>query len=325
LPLPQQTNAAFPHDVLVRIFSLLPRGVLAVTPGRVCRPWAAAKQQAWEATKPPAGETVAGISLSFGDDGQQFFELPRWYVRGVYGQVSFLAQQCILLSACYHGQLDVVQDVHAMDRGRGRGRSLAASAFACDVAAKGGSVDVVRWLRQRGYPAGASTCYAAADAGHLPMLQFLRQEGVDWNADTCSAAAYRGHMHVLRWARENGPCPWTAETFSAAAKGGHHSVLAYLRQNGWCAAIIEKGGGCKGERGGVGGKRQSNNNNTLTDKCHPPSPPPSHTNTARGTWKRAKRPPRRAGCAFCAGRSKTARRWTQQSAARPPLLGTWTP
>ncbi len=66
--------AAFPHDVLVRIFSLLPRGALAVTPGRVSRAWAAAKKEAVHA------DTVAVMYMeNFGNrDGETSVTLAHW-------------------------------------------------------------------------------------------------------------------------------------------------------------------------------------------------------------------------------------------------------
>jgi len=46
----------------------------------------------------------------------------------------------------------------------------------------------------------------AATGGQLEVLQWLRTNGCPWNADTCSVAATGGHLEVLQWLRANG-CP----------------------------------------------------------------------------------------------------------------------
>eukprot|EP00611_Tribonema_gayanum_P017025 TRINITY_DN2954_c0_g1_i1.p1 TRINITY_DN2954_c0_g1~~TRINITY_DN2954_c0_g1_i1.p1 ORF type:complete len:180 (-),score=3.60 TRINITY_DN2954_c0_g1_i1:8-547(-) len=44
----------------------------------------------------------------------------------------------------------------------------------------------------------------AARGGHLPTLQWLRQSGCPWNRRVCSNAARHGHLAVLQWARAQG-------------------------------------------------------------------------------------------------------------------------
>ena len=56
----------------------------------------------------------------------------------------------------------------------------------------------------------------AAWGGHLEVLQWLRGEGCPWSHLTCSRAVENGNVEVLRWARENG-CPWRAYTRDRAA------------------------------------------------------------------------------------------------------------
>jgi hypothetical protein len=84
-------EAFFPHEVLVRIFSHLPRGALAVTPGRVSRLWAAAKAEAWAALPPlkAYSERTSFRALYNNyeddvDDEQLHPWLPPWYVRAVF-------------------------------------------------------------------------------------------------------------------------------------------------------------------------------------------------------------------------------------------------
>ena len=85
-------------------------------------------------------------------------------------------------------------------------------------AALSGRFSVVRWL----YPhmdakakADAQLlqwmCCAVAKGGHLEILKWLRKNGCPWDDNTCHFAAKNGHLECLKWARENG-CHWTVTT-----------------------------------------------------------------------------------------------------------------
>ena len=43
--------------------------------------------------------------------------------------------------------------------------------------------------------------------GHLELLKHLREKGCEWDESTCAYAASEGHVHVLEYLRTNG-CPW---------------------------------------------------------------------------------------------------------------------
>ena len=82
--------------------------------------------------------------------------------------------------------------------------------------------------RENGGDWNKSTCAMAAMGGHLQVLQWLRGEGCPWDHRTCYYAVDFGHVEVLRWARENG-CMWTAPTRDrAAAKLGYTDDLGNL-------------------------------------------------------------------------------------------------
>ena len=105
-------------------------------------------------------------------------------------------------------------------------------AFAWGVeAAKGGHLDVLRWMRYNyAMEINAYTAEAAALGGHIDVLCYLRMNGCNMDADTCAKAALTGHLHVMQWARANG-CPWDKYTCASAAEGGHLSVLQWARAN----------------------------------------------------------------------------------------------
>ena len=68
----------------------------------------------------------------------------------------------------------------------------------------------------------------AAYGGNLELVRWLRGEGCSWDKWACEYAIRKGHVEVLRWARENG-CPWPAYTRDrAAAELGYTDDLGNL-------------------------------------------------------------------------------------------------
>ena len=104
----------------------------------------------------------------------------------------------------------------------------------CHWAARGGHLELVKWLRAKGCPWwGILTSSEAALGGHLEMLQWIRAQDppCPWDSSVCYKAAIKGHLEVLRWARSKG-CPWDERAPCAAAAGGHLEVLKWLIKEG---------------------------------------------------------------------------------------------
>ena len=119
----------------------------------------------------------------------------------------------------------------------------------CSWAARGGHLDLVKWLRVKGCPWGTWVSSAAARGGQLEVLQWIRGQDppCPWSPDVCYAAAQKGHLDVLRWARSQG-CPWNKYVPCAAAKNGHLKALKWLIKEGCphdkhlCREAAVKGG-----------------------------------------------------------------------------------
>ena len=99
-------------------------------------------------------------------------------------------------------------------------------------AGMGGSVEVLEYVKGKGYELNGAACAGAARGGHLEALKFLR--GLDppcpWDEWTCAAAAKGGHLEVLKYLRaQDPPCPWSTSTCTYAAEGGHLEVLKWAR------------------------------------------------------------------------------------------------
>jgi hypothetical protein len=155
-------EAALPHDVLVRILSFLPPGALAVTPGRVCRAWAAAKKEALAARLAAVAALEAQANTktkrkTYENAEEQQLFLPLWYVRGECGAASDAAKKAMLLGACFHGLADVV--LHLLPSAE---RTHRYCTRACELAASGGHLDVLVSLRQHGFAWGKGMCCEAA-------------------------------------------------------------------------------------------------------------------------------------------------------------------
>ena len=99
----------------------------------------------------------------------------------------------------------------------------------CAAAARGGHLEMLKWLHAHGCPWDEETSTLAARGGHLEMLKWARSEGCPWHKDEmCTEAARRGHLEVLKWLRAEG-CPWNVWTCQGAARGGHLTMLKWLR------------------------------------------------------------------------------------------------
>ena len=91
----------------------------------------------------------------------------------------------------------------------------------CSLAALGGHLHVLQFLRESGCPWDSRTC---ATGGHLEVLKWAREKQCPWHDMTLVWTVSRGHLEVLQWAREHG-CPWTAATRDEAATKGYSDTL----------------------------------------------------------------------------------------------------
>jgi len=117
---------------------------------------------------------------------------------------------------------------------------------ACNGAAEGGKLELLKYLREKGSILSATTCAMGAGNGQLHVVKWLRENGCPWDEKTPRLAAFNGHLSTLKWAHENG-CPWNAGTCASAALGGELEILMWLRAHGcpWdnrtCAEAAEEG------------------------------------------------------------------------------------
>ena len=137
--------------------------------------------------------------------------------------------------AASHGQKHVL-DWYAMIPHEGLDARVAAYLEtldgACDGAAWGGHLELLKYLREKGCAWSEETCVTAANGAHLHVLKWLRECGCPWYLDImCAAAAGSGNLEIMQWVHDNG-CPWNNYTCACAAAAGHLEILKWLRENG---------------------------------------------------------------------------------------------
>ncbi len=79
----------------------------------------------------------------------------------------------------------------------------------------------------------------AAKGGHLEVLKWLHGQGFTLNDRLLEAASRRGHLHILTWLvsignkfKDEKPYVWHNSCFREAAEGGHMETLNWLEKQG---------------------------------------------------------------------------------------------
>jgi hypothetical protein len=97
-------------------------------------------------------------------------------------------------------------------------------------AARGGCLEMLRWVQQRGMPLTPEVMDIAALNADWRMLQYLHSEGLPWTSAVCTRVAAGGHLTLLQQLQDNG-CPWDiAVVGQIAARAGCTDIMAYVLQ-----------------------------------------------------------------------------------------------
>jgi len=108
-----------------------------------------------------------------------------------------------------------------------------------NYAAFQGSVEVLKWLVEEKYwELNLGTGEWAGRGGSIEVLEYLRGNGYKFNEGACMGVAEGGHLEALKFLRSYTTsstsesywcCPWSEETTLEAAKGGHLEILKFCR------------------------------------------------------------------------------------------------
>lgn len=102
---------------------------------------------------------------------------------------------------------------------------------ACDMAAIGGQLEVLKQLRQNNVPWDAVTFEKAIRGQHERVINWLKDAKCPVYAGCCYTAAAAGNKAMLIWLKGNG-CSFDPETLNAAARAGHCYLVRWLYRNG---------------------------------------------------------------------------------------------
>lgn len=110
--------------------------------------------------------------------------------------------------------------------------------YVISEAARGGHLEVIKWMKQEGCPWGTSTFREAAGFGNIELMTWIRDNGCIFDESSVIYASANGKLDALKWLRSNG-CPWDIRAVFASAYHEDRSVLGWLIDNG-CPCIIEE-------------------------------------------------------------------------------------
>ncbi len=108
----------------------------------------------------------------------------------------------------------------------------------CFAAARGGHLEILRWLDFIGLEMESDLYSAAAEGGHPQVMEWLFSKDVAWDPDACYRAVYEDHIPVVRWVRSKG-IPVADSLCTTAAMRGSAAMLAELVAGGaqWDASV----------------------------------------------------------------------------------------
>jgi hypothetical protein len=110
--------------------------------------------------------------------------------------------------------------------------------YVISEAARGGHLELIKWMKQEGCPWGTSTFREASGFGNIEMMEWIRDNGCPFDESSIIYASSNGKLDAVKWLRSNG-CPWDIRAVFASAYHGEMDTLGWLIDNG-CPCIIDE-------------------------------------------------------------------------------------
>lgn len=104
----------------------------------------------------------------------------------------------------------------------------------CLYAAKVGNIRILEYLFQEidvTSSVATLSMKTAIEFGHLDVIKCLRQHGFPWYSHTCEDAAMFKRMDILQWAYDN-MCTYTDGVWRNALKNGDLDIFAWAIDHG---------------------------------------------------------------------------------------------
>ena len=105
-------------------------------------------------------------------------------------------------------------------------------------AIQSGQLDVLKWLRAKGWTLFGYETKEAADSGRIDVMQWVLENGGKLEEQTMTIAALKGHFGLVQWLRANG-CPWDETTTTETAYHGKFEMFKWLFENS-CPVLIQR-------------------------------------------------------------------------------------
>ncbi len=177
-----------------------------------------------EAGSLPVMQWLRGLGLKLGQAGRDWDHFPACDVKA----------WAVVLAAVLRGGHVAVADWLVDEAGCPLPRKATELEEVWTEAAKGGSVESLRWLMARGVRAHTAAVRAAASAGQLEALRLLREVlGVKLTEELFVAAAGSRSVPTVAWLLQAG-CPMDPKAYTKAAQAGDGEMVAWLALEAGC-------------------------------------------------------------------------------------------
>lgn len=98
----------------------------------------------------------------------------------------------------------------------------------CKIAAKSGSLDLLKYFISIGFPLSRNVFSCALEgSGDLTMIEYLHQNSCPFHTWICTTAAENRRLDLLKYLIEN-EYPWDFETLDVSVSGGSFDIVEFL-------------------------------------------------------------------------------------------------
>jgi Ankyrin repeats (3 copies) len=96
-------------------------------------------------------------------------------------------------------------------------------------AAKGGNMEIVKFMIEKGATSFDWTMVNASRGGHMEIVKLMIEKGATYFNTAMRSAALGGHMEIVKLMIEKGATNFVS-AMNIATKGGHMEIVNYLKQ-----------------------------------------------------------------------------------------------
>lgn len=145
--------------------------------------------------------------------------------RGFFIEIEkLLCLDTVFPNLCFNGYFDLVKII--VEKG---GADLAELNVALIKTVKGGRLDIVKFLLQKGANLLNKPLSIAAENGRLDIVEVLLDKGANGLNDALIEASCEGHLDIVKYLADKGAYNWE-EALYWAKFGNHSDVIDFLQR-----------------------------------------------------------------------------------------------